>query len=107
MLLNNTNRRNCELLCQRTDIPAAYMEALDNAKLFMEFAEKYFIRDTFDFFVACDKALMELSDSLRQIGKRLDVNAMIPMVYKFWMYNREFEGWLKDTDNESLLLINI
>lgn len=107
MLLNEVNRRNYELMCQRTDLPRKYMDSLENAKLFMDYAENFFLTQGYDFFESCDRALMILSEGLQQLGQELDVNAMIPPVYKFWFYNREFEGWLKDTDDDGLLLINI
>jgi hypothetical protein len=110
VLLNSTNQKQFELLLQRTDLPDVYVKSINNAKLFAEYAEDFFIRDSsnsYDFFESCDRALIKLSDELKNNGDKLDFNAIIPPVYKFWLYNHEFEGWLKDVDEDDFVLINI
>ena len=110
MILNTANQGQYNLLLQRTDLPEPYTKALRNAQLFTEYAENFFLKDTdmsCDFFESCDKALLMLGDVVTGMGEKLDFNAIIPMVYKFWLYNHEFEGWLKDKDDEFFLLIDI
>lgn len=96
-----------DLLHRRTDLDEDVVMSIHYTEEFCNNAETKFIQDGMDFYDACNSSLMLLSDSLNSIGKKLNFNGLIPIIYKFWLYAEEFQNWLQDSDDDEFLLVNI
>jgi uncharacterized protein YqkB len=108
MYLNKENKEQYHLLKKRTDLADDVLKAIDYADIFAESCESYFINSKMDFHDACEKSYYVLRHLVKkETGQDFHLNSIIPILYKFWLYNEEFEWWLRDYDDDSELLINI
>jgi hypothetical protein len=108
MYLNKENKEQYHLLKKRTDLGENILKDIEYADIFAEACESYFITSKMDFHDACEKAYNVVRHLVKQeTGKDFHLNAIIPILYKFWLYGEEFGWWLRDYDDDSQLLINI